>query len=73
MFTSKSIPHDANRMTLWPVALMSVAMTAAIYQWRPGWAPMMRSVSYASSVVALIWLWMPVWQRWVACHWSRIP
>lgn len=73
MFTSRWIPHDANRMALWLIALLSVATTAAIYRWRPGWVPMMRSASCAGAVVALILLWMPLWTRWMARNGGRMP
>lgn len=72
MFTVRWMPHDANRMALWLVALMSVATTAAIYQWRPGWVPMMHLASCAGSVVALAWLWTPACKRWLARHWNRM-
>ncbi len=73
MFTSRWIPHDANRMALWLVAIMSLAVTAAIYQWQPGWVPMMRWVSCAGSVAALVFLWLPVLKRWIARNWNRMP
>lgn len=73
MFTSRWIPRDATRMVLWLIALMSVAATAAIYQSQPGWVPMMRSVSCAGSVVAIVLLWMPVWKRWIARRWNSRP
>lgn len=73
MFTMRRLPRDMKHMALWLVALVSVAMTAAVYRWLPNWVPTMRAVSWAGSAIALVWLWTPAWKRWLARHRTRTP
>jgi len=62
---------ENSRLALWLVAFPSVAMTAAVYHWLPGWVPAMRIVSCAGSAVAIVWLWTPACKRWLTRHGGR--
>lgn len=63
IFTLLPAPRARKRLTLWLVALIAVAATAAIYHWLPRWVPAMRAVTDVGAVVIIVWLLAPKCKR----------